>query len=363
MEIGIIGLPNSGKSTLFKALTGNDIKIDLFPFSTVNPNIGVVEVPDERLEKISEFVKPKKIIKANIKFIDLAGLVKNASKGEGLGNKFLSETRRADSLIEVVRCFEDNRVPHIEGRINPINDIEIIHLEIAFSDYEIIEKNFEKIEHSYKSGIKEIKLEYESLKFAKEILSKGIWLNEINYPKEFIEVYKKYNLLTIKPLLLIANVNEEYFIGEESNFVKSFIDYCNEKNYKFIIASLKLEVELKELNREEREKFLKDIGLEDTILKTIIKEAYKTLDLITFFTIANDILEAHPVKRGTLAPQAAGKIHSDFEKGFIKAEVFNYNDIFRVKSLNELKEKGLIKIEGREYEIKDGDIVYFRFNI
>jgi|YelNatPaOPRAMG01_1025707.scaffolds.fasta_scaffold00849_30 GTP-binding protein YchF len=363
MEIGIIGLPNSGKSTLFKALTDNDVLIDLFPFSTVNPNIGVVEVPDERIKKISEFVNPKKIIPATIEFIDLAGLVKGASKGEGLGNKFLSETRRADSLLEVVRCFEDSRIPHVEGKLDPINDIEIIHLEIAISDFEIIQKNLEKIEHSYKSGIKELKNEYEALKFAKENLNKGLWLNEVNFPKEFSEFYKKYNLLTIKPLTIIANVNEEYFIGEESELVKNFIEYCKNKNYKYIIASLKLELEIKNLNEDERESFLKELNLKEMILNTIIRESYKNLDLITFFTIANDILEAHPIKKGTLAPQAAGKIHTDFEKGFIKAEIFNFQDLLRVKSIHELKEKGLIKIEGKEYEIKDGDIVYFKFNI
>jgi len=363
MEIGIIGLPNSGKSTLFKALTGNDILIDIFPFSTVNPNIGVVEVPDERILKISEYIKPKEIKYATIKFIDLAGLVKGASKGEGLGNKFLSETRRADGLLEVVRCFEDDRVPHIEGRLDPINDIEIIHLEIAISDFEIVQKNFEKIDHSYKSGIKELKNEYEALKFAKENLNKDLWLNEVEYPYEFSEIYKKYNLLTIKPLIIIANVNEEYFIGEESDYVKKFIEYCQKKNYKFIIASLKLELEIKNLSASEKEVFLKEINLEETILNKIIKESYNILDLITFFTYANDILEAHSIKRGTLAPQAAGKIHTDFEKGFIKAEVFNYQDLLRVQSIHELKEKGFIKIEGRGYEIKDGDIVYFKFNI
>ncbi|MGQ9844671.1 MAG: redox-regulated ATPase YchF [Caldisericia bacterium] len=363
MEIGIIGLPNSGKSTLFKALTNNDVLIDLFPFSTVNPNIGVVEVPDERIKKISEFINPKKIIPANISFIDLAGLVKGASKGEGLGNKFLSETRRADALLEVVRCFEDNRVPHIEGRLDPINDIEIIHLEIAISDFEIVQKNLEKIEHSYKSGIKELKNEYEALKFAQEILNKGLWLNELKFPKEFLEVYKKYNLLTIKPLLIIANVNEEYFIGEESKLVNEFCKYCESKNFKYLIASLKLELEIKNIDETERKSFLKELNLEDMILNKIIRESYKTLDLITFFTIANNILEAHPIKKGTLAPQAAGKIHTDFEKGFIKAEVFNFQDLLRVKSIHELREKGLIKIEGKEYEIKDGDIVYFKFNL
>lgn len=363
MEIGIIGLPNSGKSTLFKALTNNDVLIDLFPFSTVNPNIGVVEVPDERIKKISEFINPKKIIPANISFIDLAGLVKGASKGEGLGNKFLSETRRADSLLEVVRCFEDNRVPHIEGRLDPINDIEIINLEIAISDFEIVQKNLEKIEHSYKSGIKELKNEYEALKFAKEILNKGLWLNELKFPKEFLEVYKKYNLLTIKPLLIIANVNEEYFIGEESKLVNEFCKYCESKNFNYVIASLKLELEIKNIDETERESFLKELNLEEMILNKIIRESYKTLDLITFFTIANNILEAHPIKRGTLAPQAAGKIHTDFEKGFIKAEVFNFQDLLRVKSIHELREKGLVKIEGKEYEIKDGDIVYFKFNL
>lgn len=222
MEIGIIGLPNSGKSTLFKALTGNDIVINLFPFSTVDPNFGVVHVPDERLELLSRFIKPEKIIPTSIKFIDLAGLVKNAHKGEGLGNKFLSETRRADGLLEVVRCFEEKNVPHVEGSIDPVRDIEIIHLEIALSDFEIVEKNFEKIDHAYRSGNKDLKLEYEALFLAKETLKKGTWLNEVNYPHEFNEIYKKYNLLTIKPLIIIGNVGDEDIFNGESEYFKKF---------------------------------------------------------------------------------------------------------------------------------------------
>ncbi|MDI6861444.1 MAG: redox-regulated ATPase YchF [Caldisericia bacterium] len=363
MEIGIIGLPNSGKSTLFKALTGNDVVINLFPFSTVNPNIGVVHVPDERLEILSKFIKPTKTIPTSIKFIDLAGLVKNAHKGEGLGNKFLSETRRADGLLEVVRCFEEKNVPHVEGNIDPVRDIEIIHIEIALSDFEIVEKNFEKIDHAYRSGNKELKLEFEALSFAKENLKKGVWLNEINYPSEFNEIYKKYNLLTIKPLIIIANVgDEDIFNGESENF-KKLKEYSQNKKYKLLKVSLKIELELSEMEEEERKEFLKELNLKERVLDTIIKESYKILDLITFFTYANNIVQAWSIKRGTNVKEAAGKIHSDFEKGFVKAEVFNIEDLKKVNSLNELREKGLIKIEGKEYIVKDGDVIYYKINI
>jgi GTP-binding protein YchF len=363
MEIGIIGLPNSGKSTLFKALTGNDVVINLFPFSTVNPNIGIVPVLDERLDLLAKYIKHEKLIPATIKFIDLAGLVKNAHKGEGLGNKFLSETRRADGLVEVVRCFEEKNVPHVEGSIDPVRDIEIIHIEIALSDFEIVEKNFEKIDHAYRSGHKDLKLEYEALSFAKENLKKGLWLNELNYPKEFNEIYKKYNLLTIKPLILIGNVgDEDIFNGESENF-KKLKDYAQSKGYKLLKISLKFEVELLELNELERESLLKDLNIKEKVLDKLIKESYSLLDLITFFTYANNIIQAWSIKKGANAKEAAGKIHTDFEKGFVKAEVFNIEDLKKVNSIHELREKGLIKIEGKEYIVKDGDVIYFKINI
>jgi GTP-binding protein YchF len=363
MEIGIIGLPNSGKSTLFKALTGNDVVINLFPFSTVNPNIGIVTILDERLDLLAKYIKHEKIIPATIKFIDLAGLVKNAHKGEGLGNKFLSETRRADGLVEVVRCFEEKNVPHVEGSIDPVRDIEIIHIEIALSDFEIVEKNFEKIDHAYRSGHKDLKLEYEALSFAKENLKKGLWLNELNYPKEFNEIYKKYNLLTIKPLILIGNVgDEDIFNGESENF-KKLKDYAQSKGYKLLKISLKFEVELLELNELERESLLKDLNIKEKVLDKLIKESYNLLDLITFFTYANNIIQAWSIKKGANAKEAAGKIHTDFEKGFVKAEVFNIEDLKKVNSIHELREKGLIKIEGKEYIVKDGDVIYFKINI
>lgn len=363
MEIGIIGLPNSGKSTLFKALTGNDVIINLFPFSTVNPNVGVVPVPDERLLILSNYIKPEKIIPTTIKFIDLAGLVKNAHKGEGLGNKFLSETRRADGLVEVVRCFEEKNVPHVEGSIDPVRDIEIIHIEIALSDFEIVEKNFEKIDHAYRSGQKDLKLEYEALKFAKENLEKGVWLNEINYTKEFNEVYKKYNLLTIKPLILIANVGDDEVFNGESESFKKLKEYSLSKGYKLLKTSLKLELELSELSESEREQLLKDLNLKERVLDTLIRESYNLLDLITFFTYANNIVQAWSIKRGSNAKEAAGKIHTDFEKGFVKAEVFNIEDLKKVNTIHELREKGLIKIEGKEYIVKDGDVIFFKINI
>jgi GTP-binding protein YchF len=363
MEIGIIGLPNSGKSTLFKALTGNDVVINLFPFSTVNPNIGIVTILDERLDLLAKYIKHEKIIPATIKFIDLAGLVKNAHKGEGLGNKFLSETRRADGLVEVVRCFEEKNVPHVEGSIDPVRDIEIIHIEIALSDFEIVEKNFEKIDHAYRSGHKDLKLEYEALSFAKENLKKGLWLNELNYPKEFNEIYKKYNLLTIKPLILIGNVgDEDIFNGESENF-KKLKDYAQSKGYKLLKISLKFEVELLELNELERESLLKDLNIKEKVLDKLIKESYNLLDLITFFTYANNIIQAWSIKKGANVKEAAGKIHTDFEKGFVKAEVFNFEDLKKVNSIHELREKGLIKIEGKEYIVKDGDVIYFKINI
>lgn len=363
MEIGIIGLPNAGKSTLFKALTGNEVHIEVFPFSTVNPNIGVVPVPDERLKTIAEVIKPKKVIPAFIKFYDIAGLVRGASKGEGLGNRFLSEIRATSGIVEVVRCFRGESVPHVEGEIDPVRDIEIVHLEIIMSDLEIVERNLEKISHAYKSGKKELKHEYEALAFAKEILNKGKWLREEKLRDEWIEVYRTYNLLTIKPLIIVGNIGEDELIGEEGKEMIKLKEYAKSKNYPLIFISCKLEAEIVGMDAKEKMEFLSDIGIKETGLQKLIKESYKLLDLITFFTYANNILQAWAIKRGTLAPQAAGKIHSDMEKGFIKAEVINFEDIKRITSLHEAREKGLIKIEGREYEIQDGDIIYFKFNV
>jgi len=363
MEIGIIGLPNAGKSTLFKALTGNEVNIEAFPFSTVNPNIGVVAVPDERLKVIADIIKPDKVIPAFIKFYDIAGLVKGASKGEGLGNKFLSEIRATSGIVEVVRCFKDESVAHVEGEVDPVRDIEIVHLEIVMSDLEIVERNLEKISHAYKSGKKELKHEYEALSFARETLNKGKWLREEELREEWIDVYKNYNLLTIKPLIIVGNIGEDELIGEETEEMKRLKEFTKLKGYPLIFISCKLEAEIVNMDEKEKKEFLSDIGIKETGLEKLIKESYKLLDLITFFTYANNILQAWAIKRGTLAPQAAGKIHSDMEKGFIKAEVINFEDIKRVNSLHQAREKGLIKIEGREYVVQDGDIIYFKFNV
>ncbi len=360
---GIIGLPNVGKSTIFNALCENaKAEASNYPFCTIEPNKGIVRVPDERIDKLAEIVKPERVIYPTMEFVDIAGLVKGASKGEGLGNQFLSHIRTVDALIHVVRCFEDKNISHVEGKIDPINDIEIVNLELILADLETVEKRISKIEKQAKSGDKKLKKELDFLDKIHEILKNEKFANAvIPQNQDEVNILKSLNLLTAKPVLYLANVDEDGINGNEySEKVKI---YTETNNSKFLIICGKIEAELNELPQEEREEFLKDLGITQTALQQLIKEGYSLLDLITFFTILSNEVKGWTIKKGTKPPQAAGKIHKDFEKGFIKAEVISFEDFIKAGSESKCRELGLIKIEGKDYIVQDGDIIHFKFNV
>lgn len=366
LSVGIVGLPNVGKSTLFNALIqAAKAAAANYPFCTIEPNVGTVEVPDKRLYEIARLERSKRVVPTFIEFVDIAGLVRNASKGEGLGNQFLAHIREVDAIAMVLRCFENPEVVHVEGSVDPIRDAQIIDLELIAKDLETVEKRMEKVEKMARIGDKKAKEELNMLESIRSILEKmePIRRHAKNLDPEVLD-YAKRNLflLTAKPLMYVANVSEKD-LPEGNEFSKRVFEYAKEEGSPAVLICAKLEEELIGLEPEEKEELLKSYGLEEPGLNKLIREAYKLLDLITFFTAGEKEARAWTVKKGTKAPQAAGKIHSDFERGFIAAEVINYEDYIKVGSLSKAKELGLVRLEGKDYEIKDGDIVYFRFNV
>ena len=366
MKLGIVGLPNVGKSTLFNSLTKAGAESANYPFCTIDPNVGVVTVPDERLNVLGEMYHTKKIIPAAIEFVDIAGLVKGASKGEGLGNQFLANIREVDAIVHVVRCFENSNIVHVDGSINPLRDIETINLELIFSDLEILERRISKVSKvaiNDKSAAKELGL----LNKVKAHLEDG------KLAKTFEEVddeeeqawLESYNLLTYKPVIYAANVSEDDLADDAANNegVQAVREYAKGEQSEVFVVCAEIEAEISELDDDEKKMFLEDLGLKESGLEKLIKASYKLLGLISYLTAGEPEVRAWTITEGTKAPQAAGKIHSDFERGFIRAEVVSYDDLIACGSHTAAKEKGLIRLEGKDYVVKDGDIMLFRFNV
>ena len=363
LKAGIVGLPNVGKSTLFNAITKKNILVANYPFATIEPNIGVVTVPDERLEKLEEIYIPEEIKPATFEFVDIAGIVKGASVGEGLGNKFLSHIREVDAIVEVVRCFDDKEITHVDGSVDPIRDVEVINLELALADLEIINNRIEKIKKKAETTKeKETVLEYNTLSKAKESLEKNIPLRLVDFNKDELFSIKGFNFLTLKPHIYLANISEDE-INLENNYVKSLKEYAKQENSNVIVVSAKIESELAELEESDKIEMLNEIGIEKSGLDKLVEVIYSLLGLKTYFTCGPKEVKAWTYKDGMNAKECAGIIHSDFEKGFIKAEVISYNDLIEAGSELKVKENGKLRIEGKEYVMQDGDICHFRFNV
>ena len=363
MKIGIVGLPNVGKSTMFNSITKAGAECANYPFCTIEPNVGVVAVPDERIDKLAEMYKPQKVTKAVVEFVDIAGLVKGASKGEGLGNKFLSHIREVDAICQVVRCFEDSNVIHVDGSVNPLRDIETINLELIFADMETLEKRLEKAKKNLKAD-KKYQVEIDLIEKIKVNLEKGIPARAIEFNEDEQEMLKEMFLLTAKPIIYIANISEEQIQNSENEqMVNQVKEYASKENAEVITLCVKIEEELSGLGEQDKKEMLEVLGLEESGLDKLIKKSYDLLGLMSFLTAGEPEVRAWTIKKGTKAPKAAGKIHSDIERGFIKAEIVSYDDLVREGSMIAAKEKGLVRQEGKDYIMQDGDIVLFKFNV
>jgi len=364
LTAGIVGLPNVGKSTLFNAITNQKILAENYPFATIEPNVGVVTVPDERMDKLKEMYEPNRFIPTAYEFTDIAGLVKGASKGEGLGNKFLSHIRETDAIVEVVRCFEDGKIIHVEGNIDPIRDIETINLELAIADLDVINNRLERVSKKARTTKdKDDLIEVEALEKCKKALEENIPLRRLEFTEEEEKAIKSYSFLTKKPIIYLANIPESELGEQDNKYVKLVKDYASKEEARVVSLCAKVEEELSELDPEDKQEMLEGLGLDGSGLDKLIKATYDILGLATYFTVGKDEVRAWTFKKGMNAKSCAGIIHTDFEKGFIRAEVMSYEDLIKYGSELKVKEAGRARLEGKDYLMQDGDICHFRFNV
>lgn len=364
LTAGIVGLPNVGKSTLFNAITKKNILAANYPFATIEPNVGIVTVPDIRMQTLEEMYIPERTIPTTYEFRDIAGLVKGASTGEGLGNKFLSHIREVDAVVEVVRCFKDNNIIHVDGDIDPIRDIEVINVELILSDLEIIDNRINKIEKKAlttknKDDLKELEL----IKRIKTNLEQNIPIRTLEFDEEELKIISSFNLITQKPIIYVANVSEEDIQNNGNEYVEKVSEFAKKEGSESVMICAKIESELAELNDDDKKLFLEELGIDESGLDKLIKKTYSLLGLATYFTVGSDEVKAWTFKKGMKAPQCAGLIHTDFERGFIRAEVMSYDDLIKYKNENNVKEAGKMRLEGKDYIMQDGDICHFRFNV